>query len=62
MSVGIDSSTVVALIQSQSNIPIKTFTIGFYENSYNEAKFAKNIAKYLSTNHTELYVTPKEAM
>lgn len=62
LSGGIDSSTIVALMQSQSNIPIKTFTIGFYENSYNEAKFAKKIAKYLGTNHTELYITPKEAM
>jgi asparagine synthase (glutamine-hydrolysing) len=52
----------VALMQMQSSRPVKTFTIGFYDKDYNEAEYAKAIAKHLGTDHTELYVTPKEAM
>ena len=62
LSGGIDSSTIVALMQSQSNLPIKTFTIGFNENDYNEAHFAKKIAKHIGSDHTELYVSSKKAM
>jgi asparagine synthase (glutamine-hydrolysing) len=62
LSGGIDSSLVVAMMQSQSTRPIQTFSIGFHDSRYNEAPSAAAIARHLGTEHTELYVNDKEAL
>jgi len=62
LSGGVDSSAVVALMQAQSARPIRSFTIGFSEVDYNEAEYARAVARHLGTEHMELYVAPKEAL
>ena len=60
LSGGIDSSLITSLLQIQSKSKVKTFTIGFEEEKFNEAPFSKDIAEYLGTDHTEIYLTSKD--
>lgn len=62
LSGGVDSSVIVALMQSQSVTPVKTFAMGFSDPSYDESKYARDVAQYLGTEHTEWIVSPEEAL
>jgi asparagine synthase (glutamine-hydrolysing) len=62
LSGGVDSSLVVALMQVQSSCPVRTFCVGFSEGEYDEAQFARAVARHLGTQHTEITLTPRDAL
>ena len=62
LSGGLDSTMVASIMQSISSSPIKTFSIGFWEPKFNEAPHALDIARHLGTDHTELYISPQDAL
>ena len=62
LSGGVDSSTVAAIAQAASDVPVKTFSIGFKEEKYNESKYAAKVAKHIGSDHHEFIVTDHDAL
>ncbi|HWK61996.1 MAG TPA: asparagine synthase (glutamine-hydrolyzing) [Eoetvoesiella sp.] len=62
LSGGVDSSLIVALMQAQSGKPVRTFTMGFNDERYDEAPYARAVAQHLGTQHSDMVVTPEEAL
>ena len=62
LSGGVDSSLITALMQLQSRHPVQSFSIGFNEKSFNEAVYAKAVARHIGTVHTEIYITPQQVI
>ncbi len=62
LSGGYDSSLITAMAQSISSEPVKTFSIGFNEEGYNEAVYAKKVSEYLGTQHTEMYIEESDML
>lgn len=62
LSGGIDSSLIVAMMQLKTKVPVNTFTVGFNEAKYDESNYAKAIASHLGTNHSEIYISSKDAI
>ena len=61
LSGGVDSSCIVAMMQSQSSKPVKTFTVGFEEAGFDESPHARAVAQHLGTDHNEFFVSAKQA-
>ncbi len=62
LSGGLDSTLITAIMQEQSIKPVNTFTVGFFEKQFNEADYAKKVAKILGTNHSEIYLKPSNIL